>query len=163
MDQVKIGNFLKELTQEQLAVKLGVSRRTVSRWETGTNMPDLDILIELSDFYEIDLGEILDGERRIEKMNKELEETVLKVADYSNEKKERFMKRLHLLFIAGFVGFVAAIIIGVLGLENTSPYEEIASLGLGLAFGMVIAGVIYTSRYASKIRAFKRRLLKREN
>ncbi|MBR3514947.1 MAG: helix-turn-helix transcriptional regulator, partial [Lachnospiraceae bacterium] len=47
MDQIKIGTFLKtlrkekNLTQEQLAEKLGVSNRTVSRWETGTNMPDI--------------------------------------------------------------------------------------------------------------------------
>lgn len=61
MNQQKIGSFLKELrngkklTQEQLAEKLGVSRRTVSRWETGSNMPDLDILIEMADYYEVDL------------------------------------------------------------------------------------------------------------
>lgn len=52
MDQIKIGNFLRELrkekglTQEQLAEKFNVARRTVSRWETGNNMPDLDILIK---------------------------------------------------------------------------------------------------------------------
>ena len=52
MDQQKIGAFLKELrkekniTQEQLADEMRVSRRTVSRWETGSNMPDLDILID---------------------------------------------------------------------------------------------------------------------
>ena len=46
MDQIRIGNFLRELrrqqnlTQEQLAEQLGVSRRTVSRWETGSNLPD---------------------------------------------------------------------------------------------------------------------------
>ena len=51
MDLQKIGTFLKELrkekgmTQEQLAEKLNVSRRTVSRWETGNNMPDLDLLM----------------------------------------------------------------------------------------------------------------------
>ena len=55
MDLQKIGTFLKELrngeglTQEQLAEKLNVSRRTVSRWETGSNMPDLDLLIEMAD------------------------------------------------------------------------------------------------------------------
>lgn len=65
MDQIKIGNFLQELrkekglTQEQLAEKVNVARRTVSRWETGNNMPDLDILIELSDYYEVDLRELL--------------------------------------------------------------------------------------------------------
>ena len=53
MNQIKTGNFLKELrkakniTQEELANHLNVSRKSVSRWETGTNMPDLDILIEL--------------------------------------------------------------------------------------------------------------------
>ena len=60
MDQIKIGEFLKELrkeknmTQEQLADKFFVSRRTVSRWETGSNMPDLDVLVELADFYDVD-------------------------------------------------------------------------------------------------------------
>jgi transcriptional regulator with XRE-family HTH domain len=70
MDLVKIGTFLKDLrkekniTQEELADKMGVSRRTVSRWETGSNLPDMDILIDISDFYEVDLREILDGERK---------------------------------------------------------------------------------------------------
>ena len=73
MDLVKTGTFLKELrkekniTQEQLAEEMGVSRRTVSRWETGSNMPDMDTLIDISDFYEVDLREILDGERKSEK------------------------------------------------------------------------------------------------
>lgn len=65
MNQAKIGKFLAELrkengmTQEQLAEKLNVARRTISRWETGNNMPDIDILIELSDLYAVDLREIL--------------------------------------------------------------------------------------------------------
>ena len=101
MDIVKIGKFLQELrkekglTQEQLAEKMNVARRTVSRWETGSNMPDLDILIELADYYEVDLREILSGERKSEHMNKELKETVLQVADYSNEEKARLMRRIH--------------------------------------------------------------------
>ena len=74
MDLVKIGAFLqtlrkeKNFTQEQLAEQLGVSRRTVSRWETGSNMPDLDILMELSNLYTVDLREILNGERKSEHM-----------------------------------------------------------------------------------------------
>ena len=71
MDIVKTGRFLQELrkekrlTQEQIAEQMGVARRTVSRWETGSNMPDLDILLELSDLYEVDLQEILSGERKV--------------------------------------------------------------------------------------------------
>ena len=95
MDQKKTGSFFKELrkekglTQEQLAEYFHVTGRTVSRWETGSNMPDLDILVEMADYYDVDLRELLDGERKDEKMNKDLEETVLKVADYSNDEKMR--------------------------------------------------------------------------
>ena len=70
MDQKKVGQFLKELrkekgiTQEELAEKLGVSGRTVSRWETGTNMPDISLLVEIADFYEVDVRELIEGERK---------------------------------------------------------------------------------------------------
>ena len=113
MNLIKIGVFLQELrkekglTQEQLAEKVGVARRTVSRWETGFNMPDLDVLIELADLYEVDLREILSGERKSEHMNEELKETVLQVADYSNEEKTRLLRRMHLMFIAGLIGIMA--------------------------------------------------------
>ena len=83
MNIAKIGKLLqtlrkeKGITQEQLAEQVGVTRRTVSRWETGSNMPDLDVLIELSDFYVVDLRKILSGERNDEYMNEEVKETVL--------------------------------------------------------------------------------------
>ena len=107
MDLVKTGKFLQELrkekglTQEQLAEQMGVARRTVSRWETGSNMPDMDILIELSDLYAVDLHEILSGERKRERMNQELKETVLQAAEYSSEEKARLLQRMHWLYLAG--------------------------------------------------------------
>lgn len=172
MDLVKIGKFLQELrkehglTQEQLAEQMGVARRTVSRWETGSNMPDMDILIDLSDLYSVDLREILSGERKSERMDQELKETVLQVADYSNEEKARLLRRMHWLFIAGLAGFAVFLVITLLGLDTTSPYESIGSFGLGIAFGMIVLGVIFTGRSAIRIRELKLRLLgkvKREN
>ena len=165
MDLMKIGKLLqelrreKELTQEQLAEQLGVARRTVSRWETGSNMPDLDVLMELSDFYDVGLREILNGERKSEHMNEELKQTVKQVADYSNEEKARLTRRMHWLFIAGLIGFAAFLVITLLGLDKTAPYEAIGSFGLGVGFGMIILGAIFTSRYAARIREGKRRLL----
>ena len=165
MDLLKIGKFLQELrkekglTQEQLAERTGVARRTVSRWETGNNIPDMDVLIELSAFYEVDLREILNGERKSERMNEELKETVLQVAEYSNEEKTRLLGRMHWLFIAGLIGFAAFLVIRFLNLDTTEPYEAIGSFGLGIAFGMIILGVIFTSRYEARIRQFKLRLL----
>ena len=89
MDQKKIGRFLKELrkekniTQEQLAEKIKVSSRTVSRWETGSNMPDISLLAELAELYDVSIPEIIDGERKSENMNEEIKETVLKLSDYT--------------------------------------------------------------------------------
>ena len=69
MDTKKIGLLLKQLrnengmTQEQLGEKLGVSNKTISRWETGNYMPPVDCLNMLSDIYHISINEILGGER----------------------------------------------------------------------------------------------------
>ena len=89
MDQIKIGSFLKELrkekalTQEQLAEKFGVSGRTVSRWENGNNMPDISILVELAEFYDLDIREIIAGEKKseVKDMNDDMKDTLEKVAD----------------------------------------------------------------------------------
>lgn len=165
MDIVKIGSFLRELrkeknlTQEQLAEKINVARRTVSRWETGSNMPDLDILLELSELYEVGLREILTGERKSEQMNEELKETVLQVADYSNEEKARLLRRIHWVFVVGLFSFVIHLAIVAFGLDGTAPYEGISSFAIGLAFGTIIIGVIFTGKYAAAIRKFKMRLL----
>lgn len=78
MDQKRIGSFLREprkergITQENLAEKLNVSSRTISRWETGSNMPDISLLIEIADFFAVSIPEIINGERKSEKMNEEV-------------------------------------------------------------------------------------------
>mgnify|MGYP002508623141 CR=1 FL=1 len=81
INQEKIGKFIaalrkeNQMTQEQLAQKLGVSNRSVSRWENGSNMPDLSMLVEIADYYDVEIREILDGERKSENMMKEEKET----------------------------------------------------------------------------------------
>lgn len=164
MNQIKVGCFIKELrkekgmTQEQLAEQFNVNRRTVSRWETGSNLPDLDILIEMADYYGVELRELLDGERKGEEMSKELEETVLKVVEYSNEDKLKVTKRMHLLFIGGFIAAVLYMIL--LFTDHADNFW--GGMCLGITFGMMIVGVIMTSKYATKIRNYKMRLLNRK-
>ena len=149
MNQIKIGEFLKELrkekgfTQEQFAEQFNVSRRSVSRWETGNNMPDLDTLVEMADYYEIDLRELLDGERKSEKMNEELKETVLKVAEYSNIEKEVKRKKLNKCFIIGGICFLLVILnhqFGVLAMNFNNPIDDFAAgalTSLGILFEFV--------------------------
>ena len=163
MDQKKTGEFLKQLrkekslTQEQLAEQFFVSGRTVSRWETGSNMPDLSVLVELADYYDVDIREIIDGERKSEKMDKELKDTVLKIAEYSNEDKLKVTKRMHLLFIGGLI---AAVIYMMLVFTDCAD-NFLGGMCLGITFGMMIVGVIMTSKYAAKIRETKVSLLKK--
>ena len=124
MDLKKTGQFLKRLrkekgmTQEQFAEIMGVSGRTVSRWETGSNMPDLDILIQIADYYEVEIREILDGERKGGNMNKELEDTVLKVADYSNQEKQKVTRRMCILFVCGVIAFTVYLVMEYLGIAD---------------------------------------------
>ena len=99
MNQIKIGEFLKELrkekglTQEQLAEQFNVSRRSVSRWETGSNMPDLSMLIILAEYYEVDVKEIIDGKRKSENMNEEMKDTLEKVASYNEMLNLKSMRK----------------------------------------------------------------------
>ncbi len=168
MDQLKIGNFLRELrkekalTQEQLAEQFNVSGRTVSRWETGSNMPDLSILVEIADFYDLDLRELFDGKRKGERMDKELEETVLKVADYGNEEMLRITKKLHFFSWIGVIAFVIFLVLNAKGLADSGITEDVASFCAGIALAMLIIAVIYTSKNISKIKALKMKLTQRQ-
>lgn len=93
MDTQKIGRFIAEnrkklnMTQAQLAEKLGVTGKTVSRWENGNYMPDLSLLQPLSKELNISLGELLQGEYiQPEQLPQKMEETIRMTVDYSNKK-----------------------------------------------------------------------------
>lgn len=165
MDQKKIGIFLKELrrekqlTQEQLAEILGVTNRSVSRWENGVNMPDFDLVIEIAQYYDVSIEEILDGERKNEMIDKKTEQMLLKVADYESHEKQRFSRRVCGLFIAAILAFILYGVLNFTGLDTKNGYEQIATYAMGIVFGALLVGALYTSGYMAKIQAFKKRLL----
>ena len=166
MEQLRIGAFLKELrkekdlTQEDLAEKLNVSGRTVSRWETGANMPDISLLVELAEFYGVSIPEIINGERKSETMNEEVKETALSLSDYAEEINKKIKIRLFWLTVAALIGMIAFVAIEAMGLDTpNSLYERIASVGLGLSFGMLIVLAMYLSGALGKIKA--RRMIRR--
>ena len=168
MDLQKIGTFLKELrkekelTQEQLAETLNVSRRTVSRWETGSNMPDLDLLVEMADLYQVDLRELLNGERKNEQMNEEMKETVLQVAEYSNAEKQRSTKIVRVYFVLGILALIANALINMMEVGDTFWNGFLKGLTFALALGAMILGILYTTGAMMKIQAFKMRLIGKE-
>ena len=165
MNQQKIGQFLKTLrnqksiTQAELAEILGVSNRSISRWENGTTMPDFDLVIELARYYEVEVGEILDGERK-DHMDSKPEETMLKIADYNNVEREFFSKRMCIMFAAAILGMVIFAVTDLLGLERTQPYATIVSITGGFVTGTLLTGLMYASRYITKLKASRERLIK---
>ena len=164
MDLVKTGAFLKELrkekniTQEELAEKMGVARRTVSRWETGANMPDMDILIDISDFYGVDLREILDGERKDKQMDKEMKETVLKVAEYENEGKKRNSIVVIVYSALGILALIANLIMNTLEMPDTFTTGLLKGMTAAAALVAMGLGIVYATGTLAKLYSFKKRM-----
>ena len=95
-------------------------------------------------------------------MDKEMEETVLQVADYTNAEAERYNKRVRICNGIALLLVAAYNIIKDTSLYNNPTVIIGLDIAQGLAIGMLLAGLLYSSRYGAKIRAFKHRLLKRQ-
>lgn len=144
MDQKKIGLFLRELrneknlSQEQLAEEFGVSSRSISRWENGNTMPDISIIIELADFYDVDIREIIHGERKSENMDKELKDTLVTVADYTNNENGKIMQS------AVNMAIITSVIFGIITPVICYFYISLDNLLLNLAVIATSFGVLYS-------------------
>lgn len=124
-------------------------------------MPDFDLLIELAKYYDIEVGEILDGERKDDGMDRKTEGLMLKIADYNNAERNSVSRRMCAMFLVAMIGMVVYMVIDILGLAEVQPYEAIVNIALGFVLGTLLTGLLYSSRYIAKIRAAKIRLLKR--
>lgn len=106
MDQGKIGTFIADcrketgLTQVQLAEKLNITNRAVSKWETGKSCPDASIMLELCNILGITVNELLSGERILmEDYQKKAEENLVELQD-KKMKAQKMFKRIELIWLA---------------------------------------------------------------
>lgn len=139
MDTVKIGRFLselrheRELTQEQLGERLGISNKTVSRWENGNYLPPVEMLMELSEFYGVSINEILSGRRLcgadVQPAAEENIKSVLRDSSFSLEDRKRYFikkwKREH------WYSFVIPAAIAVLFIIVSALLDSPAGVILG--------------------------------
>jgi len=125
MDQIKIGKFIaslrkeKVLTQQVLGEKLGVTNKTISRWENGAYMPDIEMLKLLSDIFQVSINELLCGDRLSDTdFRKEADENVIAISRatiFSIKDKKYFWKHKWLKEHVSLIFFCILINLGLLG------------------------------------------------
>lgn len=156
MNQEKIGKFIancrkeKNITQQELAEKLGVSDRTIGNWENGRNMPDLSLFKPLCQELDITLNDLISGEKVKEKEYQEkLEENIINTINYTNKKIENRNNFIGSLFIAfGILISVTAIAI----FPSESSWGSIYSI-----LGAIIS-LIGISKFTKRL-SYPKRLL----
>lgn len=119
VEQEKIGKFIlqlrkeRNLTQKELAEKIGVTDRAISKWENGRGMPELSLIKPLCDELDISVNELLSGERIAkDEYQEKLEENILNTIAYANEKAEREHRVCMYIIIVGLLVIFIAMGVG---------------------------------------------------
>lgn len=150
MDLIKIGKFIadcrkeKKITQSELAEKLYITDRAVSKWERGLSLPDADKMLELCDILDISVNELLNGEKiDMKDYKKKNEDLLLELAKQEELKNKRIMLDVYVLVITTILFY--------LGITILASY----TLGKGTLLGVIIAIstviTVIVSFYAIKI------------
>ena len=157
MNQEKIGKFIahcrknKNMTQQELSEKLGVSDRTIGNWENGRNMPDLSLFKPLCELLNISINDLISGERVSEdKYQEKLEENIISAIDYTNKKVSQKNSIIGIILIAfGIMLAITAMSI----FPSESSWGSIYSV-----FGAIVS-LIGVSKFTNKFNLLKRVLI----
>ena len=146
IDQIKIGKFIaakrkeKSLTQAEVAAKLGITDRAVSKWERGLSLPDASIMQSLCSILGISITELLLGEETMEENYREKAEELILEAQRKAEEKDRYLLRLET--VIGVIATVSALVIMFAGIFLT-PGTPLMFLMIAIALAILIAGIYF--------------------
>lgn len=154
MDQIKIGKFIatlrkeKDLTQEQLGEKLGVTNKTISRWENGNYMPDIEMLSLLSKEFDVSINELISGERLLLDDFKKAADnnlvTALNNSTFTLKEKIAFFKKKWLrehiaTIVLCIVAWLSIMLWTALKLQDKKSYALLGAIGSILALLFYVA------------------------
>ena len=146
MNQVKIGKFIaskrKEqgLTQLQLAEKLGITDRAVSKWETGKSLPDASLMPELCKLLKITINDLLCGEVvSVENYNEKAEKALLEMVKKEETQNKKLMMYENVIGFGSTISFLIQVLVAVFFVKNTTAQI----LLFILAFAFLIVGVSF--------------------
>lgn len=141
MDQQKIGSFIAEnrrtkgFTQIEFAEKLGVSNKSVSRWETGKNLPDVSLFLPICDVLDISVNELIIGEHITMQENKKADEILVETIKASNKK----------LQAAQILIYIAAVLVNTLfmiGVPLSATPSDAMAVSLSELFGGAFSALL---------------------
>ena len=140
MDQIKIGQFIaacrkeEKLTQLQLADKLGITDKAISKWERGKAMPDSALMLELCAILNISVNDLLSGEKTsMENINRKNEQLLLDMTKELEKKNRTIWKSMWAILAVSFVGLMAGIFLAA-ALIPEGLWQVAAMLGLCVVF-----------------------------
>lgn len=143
MDQIKIGRFIatcrknKNLTQAQLAEKLNISDRAISKWENGKSLPDTSIMLELCKILDINVNELLSGEViDMRDYDKKAEEMLLEMARKEEEHNKKMMMYEYVIGFMATISFLILIFVASYLITNVTAQIVL----FVLAFVLLITG-----------------------
>ena len=145
MNQITIGKYIADkrhargLTQEQLAEKLGVSNKTVSKWENGKSMPDYSIIQKLCEALHITLAELMDGEDAAEESVRVYDDDQILDLLRRTQELER-QRQIHYGAILIVLGIATSALSG--NIEGSDVKDFISGLLLGLSIVEMVAGLV---------------------
>ncbi len=149
MNQLLVGKFItrkrkeKNLTQEQLAEKIGVSNKTISKWETGKCMPDYSVMELLCEELNITLAELMNGEEDEKSIHTyDNEQIVEMLKEIQNLKAQKTLIMGYCLLVMGGVMLALSQIFG-----GTDIQDFLSGFMLGLSIGEFLAGVFLLAYY----------------
>ena len=150
MDLIKIGKFIadkrkaKNLTQLQLAERLYVTDRAVSKWECGRSLPDSSIMLALCEELGISVNELLSGEELdMKDYNKQVEENLLNIIKQKEEADKRLLRTEIVIGLSGTIIAIALVMVGLLGYGySTLPlWVMIVMVSFGAILFFIAIGV----------------------
>ena len=140
MNQLTIGKFIaerrkhKNLTQAQLAEKLGITDKAISKWERGIAMPDTSIMLELCNILGISVNELLSGEKiNMENNNQQNEQLLLDMAKELERKNKTIWSSMWAIMIVSIVGLLAGLFVSAY-LIPEGPWQLVAILSICVVF-----------------------------
>ena len=158
MNQVKIGKFISEcrksknLTQMQLAEKLNITDRAVSKWETGRAMPDSSIMLELCDILSISVNELLSGERAsMENINDKNQKLLLEMAKEIERKNKIIWSSMWAIMTVCMIGLFVGILVAAF-LIPEGVWQLVTIIGVCVAF---LIPCLYALKLEVSVGAYK--------